>query len=649
MELFKRKKASPMMDVGVNAPQTTHKIGANEVRRASEILRKYKDGKLNLERRIIENEEFWKLKQWRYENNKASANGKSYQPSTAWLWSCIQSRHSDCIDSYPTCNYKPRSEEDKAEAERLSAIIPVILEQNRYEDVYSDVVWYVLKHGGVAQGIFWDGSAHNGLGDISIKKIDLLNLFWQPGVTDIQESQNVFNIELVDNNVIEQRFPQTAGRLGGKNFNVARYMYDDKVDITEKSVVVDWYYHTYHNGRKVLQYCKYVNDIVLFASENETTAPTKTVIDPSTNLPVDIPTGEPMSVRGFYDHGLYPFVVTSLYPVEGSICGYGLTDIGRDTQVEIDILNKAICENARKGAKPRFFVVDDGTINLDQYNDENVDFVKVEGNIGDERIRPIEHKALDGIYINFLQQKIDELKFITSNQDVNNGAAPSGVTSASGIAALQESSGKNARTTNKNLHRSYRDVCYQVVELVRQFYDFPRTFRINPSGTRDEFVKYSNAGLKAQPQFTNGMDMGLRLPEFDIEITSEKANPYKKMEMNDLAMTFYNSGIFNPEMTTQALSMLEMMDFTHKDEVISKVKENGTLYEMLLLYQQLSLELAKKISPEEADLVAQQINSMLGGSVSIPTGESEVVSDDSKEHPFVERSRETARQSTQVD
>jgi Rod binding domain-containing protein len=95
--------------------------------------------------------------------------------------------------------------------------------------------------------------------------------------------------------------------------------------------------------------------------------------------------------------------------------------------------------------------------------------------------------------------------------------------------------------------------------------------------------------------------------------------------------------------------MLEMMDFTHKDEVISKVKENGTLYEMLLLYQQLSLELAKKISPEEADLVAQQINSMLGGSVSIPTGESEVVSDDSKEHPFVERSRETARQSTQVD
>ena len=80
-----------------------------------------------------------------------------FKPATAWLWSCIQSRHSDVMDSYPTCNFQPRQSDDKGEAKMLSDIVPIILEQNRYEDVYSDVAWYTLKHGGSIQGIFWDG------------------------------------------------------------------------------------------------------------------------------------------------------------------------------------------------------------------------------------------------------------------------------------------------------------------------------------------------------------------------------------------------------------------------------------------------------------------------------------------------------------
>ena len=111
---------------------------------------------------------------------------KDFKPATAWLWSCIQSRYSDAMDSYPTCNFRPRHQDDKAEAEKLSKIVPVILAQNDYEGVYSNVMWYTLKHGGNIQGIFWDGSKHNGLGDIVIKKIDFINFFWEPGITDIQ-------------------------------------------------------------------------------------------------------------------------------------------------------------------------------------------------------------------------------------------------------------------------------------------------------------------------------------------------------------------------------------------------------------------------------------------------------------------------------
>ena len=627
--------------------QMKPKIDSEAVRKASEILRKYKEGKARLEAKIIANEEFWKLRQWNYMND----GNADFKPATAWLWSCIQSRYSDAMDSYPTCNFQPRQEDDKAEAATLSSIVPVILEQNRYEDTYSDFVWYALKHGGGIQGIFWDGSKHNGIGDIAIKKIDFINFFWEPGITNIQESQNVFNTELVPNSILEQRYPQCIGKLNAKTITLAKYLYDDNVDTSDKSVVVDWYYHTYVKGKKTLQYVKYVNDIVLYATENEIIGQEKVTVDPETGIPLTIPLSTPLAERGLYDHAMYPFVTMALYPVEGSICGYGLTDIGRDTQIQIDLLNKAIVDNALEGASPRYFVRDDGSINLNEYADKSKRFVHVEGQLGDENIRPIDFKPLDSTYLNYLTQKVDELKFITSNQDVNNGAAPSGITAASAIAALQETSGKNARSSNKTFHRAFRDVCYQIIELIRQFYDVPRTFRINPDGMQEQFVQYDNSGLKPQTQMTMGMDMGLRVPEFDIDITSEKANPYKKLEVNELALSFYNAGFFNPQMTDQALACLNMMDFTKKDEVMRKISENGTLAEMVLLYQQMALQFATQISPELGEQVANQILSQGGQPLPQDMGMAANTPSEAgaEEHPYVEKARSGARASTQAD
>lgn len=626
--------------------QMKPKIDSEAIRKASETLRKYKEGKARLEQKIIANEEFWKLRQWNYMNDET----KDFKPATAWLWSCIQSRHSDVMDSYPTCNFQPRQMDDKAEAKKLSAIVPVILEQNRYEDVYSDVAWYALKHGGCVQGIFWDGSKHNGLGDISIKRIDFINLFWEPGITDIQDSQNIFNTELVSNNILEQRYPQCVGKLGGQSITLAKYLYDDNVDTTDKSVVVDWYYHTYNKGKKTLQYVKYVNDIVLYATENEISRPENIAVDPETGIPLTIPQGPSMAERGLYDHAMYPFVTMALYPVEGSICGYGLTDIGRDTQWQIDKLNKAIIDNAITGSTPRYFTKNDGSVNEEEYADLSKKFIHVEGQLGEENIRPVDTMNLDTVYVNMLNQKIEELKYVTSNQDVNNGAAPSGITAASAIAALQETSGKNARNTNKTFHRAFREVCYQIVELIRQFYDIPRTFRIAPDGMNEQFVNYDNSGLAPQPQMTMGMDIGLRVPEFDIDVTSERANPYKKMEINELALSFYNAGFFNPQMTDQALACLNMMDFTKKEEVMQKIAQNGTLQQLLIQYQQLALQFAGMVSPQMGEQVAQMILGQGGQQMPMQMGmaaDTEV--QQTEEHPYVEKARGQARASTQAD
>lgn len=648
------KKEDPNQKVTINNDQpdffTEVKpiIGEQEILKATQLLRKYKDGKANLEAKIIANEEFWKGRQWNYINH----NQNGFKPATAWLWTCIQSRLADVMDSFPTCNMRARQQDDIGEATALSSIVPVILEENKFEQTYNDVALYTLKQGGGVYGIFWDSKKHNGIGDVSIKKIDFINLFWEPGITDIQESQNVFNTELVSNNILEQRYPQCVGRLGGKNIALARYLYDDNVDTSDKSVVVDWYYHTEINGRKVLHYCKFVNNIVLFSTENETESPTIEQVDETNGEIIDVPVGQPMSVTGWYDHCLYPFVVQPLYMIEGSLCGYGITDIGRDTQIQIDLMNKAITDNAITGATPRYFVRKNGGVSEDEFADFTKTFVHVDGSLNDDNIRPIDTKGLNALYASLMNNKIEELKYCTANHDTNNGVAPSGVTSASGIAALQEAAGKNARNTNKTFHRAYREVVYQVIELIRQFYDIPRQFRIIPDKMTEEYITYSNARLKGQRQMAMGVDMGLRLPEFDIEVTSEKANPYKKMEINELALQFYNLGFFNPQLADQSMACLKMMDFDHKEDVMSMINQNATLQQKMLQLQQLALQLAQNTDPQLAEQLSQMILQDSGMPVSNGGGidiNAIDLSGAKEEHPFVRSAREHARSSTQAD
>ena len=287
--LYQMQQQKMMQGQGMNAmgamdgfKALTQVIGKEQIQKASLTLQKYKEGKANLEKRIVDNEQWYKIRHWECMRDKTQA----VQPTSAWLFNCIANKHADAMDNFPSPNVLPREEGDKGEAEMLSSIIPVILDQCDFEETYSDVMNYKLKMGTGVYGVFWDKSKLNGLGDISIRKIDLINLFWESGIMDIQKSRNLFHVELADNDLLISTYPQLEGKLGSATMDITKYVYDDKVDTNDKSIVVDWYYKKNVNGRTVLHYCKYVNDVVLFATEN----------DPN------------FAERGWYDHGLYPFV-----------------------------------------------------------------------------------------------------------------------------------------------------------------------------------------------------------------------------------------------------------------------------------------------------------------------------------------------------
>ena len=530
------------------------RIGTEEVRRAADILRRYHAGKRQLEQRIIDNEQFWKLRHWQQmEKTGQGGNPADPQPTSGWLVNCILSKHADAMDCYPEPTVLPREPGDREEAGKLTRILPVILKKNGFKRTYSSAWWYKLKSGCAVYGVFWDAGKLNGLGDISIRRMDLLNLFWEPGVTDIQDSPHFFSTELQDREALEERYPQAKGKADRGGWTLSRYLYDDAVDTSGKVLVVDWYYHTRENGRRVLQYCKFVGDTVLYATEN----------DPD------------MQDRGWYDHGRYPFVFDVLFPEEGTPAGYGYVDLCKSPQKQIDLMNQAILKNTLASATPRFFVRSDGAVNENEYADWTRPFVHTNGNLGSDSIAPIQTAGLDSVYVAILQSKIAEMKETAGNRDVANGGTAGGVTAATAIAALQEAGGKLSRNMIDDGYEAFSDVVTLCIELIRQFYSLPRQFRLLGVMGQEEFVSYDSRGLQPQAM-DDGVVSGYRVPEFDLEVSAQDENPYKTMEYNQLALQLFQMGFFRADMADQALRCLELMDFKNKDRLMSSILRGQT-------------------------------------------------------------------------
>lgn len=633
------------------ATATIAPIGSEQLKELTLILEKYKSGKSQTEQRIIASENWWKLRNTT-EEQKTTNIGKDggFKSVSGWLHNVIVSKHADAMESYPEPNILPREQGDRGEARMLSAIIPCVLEQNKFEGSYSDAMWQKMKTGTGVFKVVWDKNKLNGLGDITVDCVNLLNLYWEPGVTDIQKSRYFFHTELWDKDLLEQSYPEQlkGGRLKGQTFMSTKFLYDDNVNTENKITVIEVYYHKVIEGRRTLQYIKYVNDIVLYATENDT------------QPVVDMATGQakpPLAVSGLYDHGKYPYVFDPLYPIEGSPCGYGYVDICRNPQTEIDLIKTSFVKNAMVCATPRYFSRGDGSVNENEFLDLSKAIVHAK-NPSEDALRQIVVSPLDGNCINVLDRTIQELRETSGNTETSTGNVSSGVTAASAIAALQEASGKGSRDSTQGAYRTYSEIVEMCIELIRQFYNLPRQFRILGEYGAEQYISYSNIGLQMQHQGNDfGQDMGFRLPVFDIKVSAQKKNVYTKVTQNELSIQLYKLGAFNPQMVDQVLLMLDMMEFDGKDELMQKIAKNGTIFQKLIQYMQMALAFAQTAAPEMVEGIAndmmmtmgQDSGGMMGGGSTKMVQSDHIAGVGKKEPANVANSRERAAGASQPD
>ena len=604
-------------------------ITPERLREFTAVLQKYKTGKASLERRVVSAENWWKLRNRFEERKEGLRGGEGYHSESGWLHNVIVSKHADAMEAYPEPLILPREPGDEQQARLLSAILPCILEQNRFEKTYDAAMWQKLKTGTAAYRVIWDPDKLGGLGDISIQKVDLLNLFWEPGITDLQDSRYLFCTHLEDEDSLTERWPQLKGRLRSSPFMATRFVYDDAVSTEGKATVIEVYY----KKRGVLHYCKYVGDTVLFATENNADPDPDEESAEGDNSELRTPNSE----LGLYAHGRYPFVLDPLFPVEGSPCGYGFVDLCANAQTAIDLMRTAFVRNTLVGATPRFFQRIDGSVNEEELLDLARPLVHVSGNLGEDSLRQIGSAPLPGVYVNVLESTIRELRETSGNTETANGTMNVGVTAASAIAALQEASGKGSRDATRASYGAFREIVELCIELIRQFYTLPRQFRIT-GGEGCDFVTLDNRGLLPRMQRLGQTELGLRQPVFDVKVMAQKRNAYSRLSQNELAMELYRLGLFEPGHEMQALSLLELMEFDGREKLQTRLGAALGLEEKLeelKRYRALALALTARYQP-------QHLAELTGGAIPAPEPEAPESGEGPAGQDPVERARSRA-------
>lgn len=641
-----RYKPKEQTEPQQSAPTEPH-FTPDKVSEVLQILHEYKDGKTTVDMKATENQEWWRLRHWNVIQGKTEAGKAKVEVGSAWAVNSILNKHADFMDSFPKANVLAREADDEEEAQILSKILPAIEEHTDAEQVYNTAGYDFLIDGTAITAVLWDPMAHDGMGDIKKTNVDIHNVFWQPGIEDIQQSKYFFDVSVADVNDVKLQYPDIADRIGGgKQGFITEYIHDDNINHQNDIEIINCYYKKLEMRpvlinidpqtvaqhllpREILHMAIIIGDQCVFCSEDN-----------------------PEYQDGFYKHGKYPYVFRKCFPVKDSPCGFGYLDIMKYPQRDIDKLDQAIMKNTMMKAKPRWWVKKNADINKEAFADWNEEIVEVgSGDLG-SAVQQMDVDTLPAIVETHLEAKIDELKEISGNRDFSQGSTASGVTAASAIAALQEAGSKLSRDINKAMYRGSREEYYLEIELIRQFYTEPRTFRIDDGSGRYEYMDYSNVNIAPQ-DITTPEGTRHKKSIFDLEVSAEKQSPFSRASQNETAKELYQMGMFSPDNATPALVCLDMMEFEGKEKIKQQIQQNDTFMQQFQQMQQLIIQLSPEaavqmglVDPNQV-MMAQNANNGATGVSEEGTAEDRAAKKTTNTDRL-DRARETARSASEV-
>lgn len=495
------------------------KIDDNRVAQFADILYKYRDGKQLLDGKIKDNYDWWKQRHWHLLKGKQVAEGskdlisayKEPEPTTAHLFNCIQNKHADAMDNIPELIFLPVSKDDEQTCNILNKIIPVVNERSKFTRAYSGCWYDKLIAGAGIYFIGWNQNLYYGLGDVEIKKVDPLKLFWKPGINNIQESPFTFYVEELPLSEVRELYPYLKVTTGN---HLALQEHPKQEQDIEQDIVQ--LVHCYYKVNNRIHYCYFSCGQVIYASEND----------------------ERFKDTGYYLHGKHPFVIDSCYSIYDSPFGFSLLDVEKPTQELIDKYTQFTVKNVKDNAAGKKFYDRNSGVNLNDLQDPGKEYVAV-NSINDGVIRHVEVKDITANMSGLINNKVAEMNETSGNRDFTQGGTVAGVTSASAIAALQESGSKGSRDLIKNTYEAMKEIGEMEIEIIRQRYQNTRFFRITGTEEEYDFVEFNNQDLLPREIEQEDGQPILHTPIFDVKIKAQKQSPFSTMANNEQYLNFF--------------------------------------------------------------------------------------------------------------
>lgn len=486
--------------------------------------------------RFKRNDLFFQQRHWELLGRRDDAGRAGLTPVTPVLYSTIDSVHSDIMDAYPDTAILGETAADAPQAAVLTDLLRYIRNRRRYRRVWRDWSLSLLIHGTAVQEVFWDKTLLGGLGDVNVQPWSVRNFLWNPVVENVQDSEVVFKVCFKPAEWVEARYPGGPFPRGTPCEYDAFYGGGRRTDPGGPVMISEmWWKEFSPDGASGVSLPRVY--MARFAGDRL----------------LERFTGEPV-----YGHGLYPFVVTGLVPVEGQAWGLGLPDLYGDMQSTVDRLDQILLENAELSSRVRLLVGNAAQINENELTDWNSHLVHGE-RVDETAVRWFQPKPLSAHTMALMQHKMDALKEESGQNAFVRGEGGKSVTAASAIMALQEAGSKRSRNIIGKLYDAFADVTDMMIRLIAEGYTEQRTFLIaGADGLSDRTVSAADTRRRTGEEETP--------IEFNIAVHIQKQTPYRSAYNDERLLQLLEMGAIG------ARTAVELMDFERKDEVLAAIE-----------------------------------------------------------------------------
>ncbi len=460
------------------------------------------------------------------------------RPVTPVIQSTIENIRADLDDYVPDAVITA----DSAEYDALATEMTHIVRENHLRCAYDEefrLITHDLLVGGYAvQEVGFDPDAQGGCGGAYIRRVDIRQIMFDPLVSDMQEGRAVFKFTRRTRDWFAARYP-------------------DKAELMEDDLT---YADAESDGLMTPRYDKCVLLIECWLREYDAKAKKNRVhmvLMAGGQILEDTRVSSP---EGCYAHGRYPFVLTRLFPREGSSLGFGFVDMFETAQRYSDKLDQIVMKNALLASHNKLLVTGASGFEPDDLRDWSKEVHKGDNLNG---VTWFSTAPLPAYLIGYINDMRDTIKEESGSNEWSRGMTNYGVVSGTAISALQEKSSKRARMAAKSLHTAFREAVEQELELEREF---SLGLRCLGDLMREGDINKAQQVESAARELMNMQRMPVAIR---VTVRVQKETGFSQLTHNDTVFRLVETGMITPQVG------LELLMFEGKEQAKTLMKQQN--------------------------------------------------------------------------